>query len=317
VDWNALGTVITAFAALAALLFTGLSLQQTRAQNGIAEQGQITDRYNNAVTNLGSSSLDQRIGGIYALQRIMQDSDRDQDTIVRILSAFVRVHAPLASSASSSPAPRSSASPTSPPLGPSADVAAALDVLISRRHDKFHKVRPDLTNTNLAHVNLFEMDLSGMILTGADFTGAQLFGADLHGANLGGTDFHGAYLAEAHLFDVFVGRADFSGADVSGADFHTDWLPGANFAGADLRRANLNSTLLDGADFTDANLADTDLAHAILGAPNDSLGGTDLSQAKALTVGQVLLAYPNKLARLPAAMYADPRIVAWRSKDSS
>jgi hypothetical protein len=309
--------VITALAALAALLFTGLSLQQTRAQNGIAQQGQITDRYNNAVTNLGSSSMDQRIGGIYALQRIMQDSARDQDTIVRILSAFVRVHAPLSASVSPLPAPRPSMSPSSPALGPSADIAAALDVLISRRHDKIYKVRPDLNNTDLAHVNLFEMDLSGMILSGADFTGAQLFGADLQGANLGGTDFHGATLSQAHLFDVFAGRADFSATDVSGADFHTDWLPGAKFAGADLRRASLNGTLLDGADFTDANLADTDLTHAILGATSDSLGGTDLAQAKALTVDQVLLAYPNKLARLPAGMDADPRIVAWRSKDSS
>ena len=78
---QAIGTVLIGIAAIAALWFTGQSvratngqLEETRQQLQIVEQGQITDRYNAAITNLGSPSVDVRLGGIYALQRIMQDS---------------------------------------------------------------------------------------------------------------------------------------------------------------------------------------------------------------------------------------------------
>ncbi len=40
-----------------------------------AEEGQITDRFNKAVINLGEKdSLPKRLGGIYALERIARDS---------------------------------------------------------------------------------------------------------------------------------------------------------------------------------------------------------------------------------------------------
>ena len=54
-------------AALIGLIFTFQSVQATNTQLKIAEQGQITDRYNAAITNLGSSSIEVRLGGIYAL----------------------------------------------------------------------------------------------------------------------------------------------------------------------------------------------------------------------------------------------------------
>lgn len=87
--------MLPGLAALVALLFTWMSVGQTNKDLRIAEQGQITTRFNAAITNLGSESLDVRLGGIYALQRIMQDSSRDQPTVVSVLSAFVRQHAPV------------------------------------------------------------------------------------------------------------------------------------------------------------------------------------------------------------------------------
>jgi hypothetical protein len=60
----------------------------------VTEQGHITDRYAKAIEQLGSETIDVRLGGIYALERIAHDSQRDQDqaTIVEVLGAFVRVH---------------------------------------------------------------------------------------------------------------------------------------------------------------------------------------------------------------------------------
>jgi hypothetical protein len=84
--------------ALGALTPAGLSLsvtsRQDAYQNDIAEQAQITQRYTTAINQLGSDTEDVRLGGIYALRRIMNSSPIDQPTIVSVLSAFVRNHPP-------------------------------------------------------------------------------------------------------------------------------------------------------------------------------------------------------------------------------
>jgi hypothetical protein len=85
-------TGLPGIAAVIDLIFTFTTVQQAQDTLRVTEQGQITDRYNNAVTNLGSATIDTRLGGICALQRIMADSARDQPTVSRVLSAFVRVH---------------------------------------------------------------------------------------------------------------------------------------------------------------------------------------------------------------------------------
>ena len=46
----------------------------------VTEQGQYTDRYTKAIGQFGSKEIDMRIGGIYALERIAQDSERDHGT---------------------------------------------------------------------------------------------------------------------------------------------------------------------------------------------------------------------------------------------
>ena len=59
----------------------------------VTEQGHITDRYTKAIEQLGSDNLDVRLGGIYALERLAQDSpQRDQPTVVEVLGAFIREH---------------------------------------------------------------------------------------------------------------------------------------------------------------------------------------------------------------------------------
>ncbi|WP_405809014.1 hypothetical protein OG524_03430 [Streptomyces sp. NBC_01520] len=66
---------------------------QARDDRALAKEGQITDRYTAAVGNLGEDQVDVRLSGIYALERIMQDSGRNQPTITNVLAAYVRTHA--------------------------------------------------------------------------------------------------------------------------------------------------------------------------------------------------------------------------------
>jgi hypothetical protein len=128
-------TALPSLVAVGALIFTWVSINRTtdatNRQLGIAEQGQVTDRYNAAITNLGSPSVDVRLGGIYALQRIMQDSPRDQPTVVAVLCAFVRNHpnGATANSANPSASQRTSPAPGHPPT----DIQAALTVVVTER----------------------------------------------------------------------------------------------------------------------------------------------------------------------------------------
>ncbi|MEU1185189.1 hypothetical protein ABZ464_47805 [Streptomyces sp. NPDC005820] len=57
--------------ALIGLVFTARTLYLNR-------EGHVTDRYSKAVGQLGSPVIEVRMGGIFALERIMHDSPKDQ-----------------------------------------------------------------------------------------------------------------------------------------------------------------------------------------------------------------------------------------------
>jgi hypothetical protein len=102
-DWvqiaGGFGQFVTAVAAIGALVFTASATRATSDQVRLSEQGQYTDRFGRAVEQLGQEDtadqkkLSIRLGGIYALERLMWDSKRDRPTIVEVLCAFIRTHA--------------------------------------------------------------------------------------------------------------------------------------------------------------------------------------------------------------------------------
>jgi Pentapeptide repeats (8 copies) len=256
-EWTvAVTLVVTSLTAVAALFFTHQSIEATNGQLGISEQGQITDRYNAAIANLGSRSIDIRLGGIYALQRLMQDSSRDQPTVIAVLCAFVRDRT------------LSTRSAYKRPPEPPTDTQAALTVVGTRNAAKDGPAtvvdfgysqlsRAQLKHGNLDHANLTGVDLTGADLTGADLTGADLTGAILNRAQLTGANLTGATLNRAQLINATLNRAQLTGATLFSPD-----LAYANLAGASLTYANLTGAILTGADLTRANFAHANLTYA-------------------------------------------------------
>jgi uncharacterized protein YjbI with pentapeptide repeats len=282
-DWVAIAAAsLPGVAALVALIFAWLSITATNDQLKVAEQGQITDRYNAAITNLGASSIDVRLGGIYALQRLMQDSRRDQATVVATLCAFVREHT------------ASTVEPQKPPASPQpTDIQAALTVVGTRTFaddvtatvvdlNRAVLAKAQLGRGNLNHANLKSADLTHANLTGADLTGAHLTGANLTRAILGA-----AVLTRAFMFRANLTQASLDDADLTGADLHDAHLTGASLGLAHLSHAELISAFLSGAflgraDLRDADLSGADLRGADLGGADlrgAFLGGTDLRGA--------------------------------------
>jgi uncharacterized protein YjbI with pentapeptide repeats len=276
------GSLITALAAIGALVFTSQSLRSTQRQIGLSEQGQLTDRFGKAVEQLGSDKLDVRLGGIYALERLARDSARDHPTVMEVLAAFVRDHAPL------------TACPSKPdtPTHLATDVQATLTVIgRDAAHAKLGD-RLDLTLTCLFRVNLTGADLSGADLSGADLGEATLGRANLSNANLSnanlteadltGADLTGADLSIAHGIRVHLGYAHLSGADLTVAKLRTSDLRRANLSGAHLGAADLTDVILHGADLTRADLGDANLSGADLGEANlgeANLVGANLTRA--------------------------------------
>ncbi|MFJ3439211.1 pentapeptide repeat-containing protein [Streptomyces cyaneofuscatus] len=247
-DWarriELITVVVAAVVAVAGLWYSNVQTKQANEQarddRALAKEGQITDRYTAAVGNLGEDKMDVRLGGIYALERIMQDSRRDQPTISNVLATYIRTHA---------------AKPPAKGQDVPADVQAALTVLATRDTKRDGAFVLDLHGAKLPNVNLAATPaaLHDANLRGVDLSGARMFGANLRNANLSSAKLSGANLVGANLV------ADLSGADLSGAN-----LSSANLSSANLSNANLSSANLFGADLSIADLSGADLGGADL-----------------------------------------------------
>jgi hypothetical protein len=200
------------------LYFTARGFRLTR-------EGHITDRYAKAIELLGSDKLEGRIGGVYALKRLAKDSpERDSSTILEVLCAYVRVHAPLPPR---DPPPHAPGDAEETKPHPDTDVQAALTAL--GRRDRMDGEPPlDLRYTDLRGADLVRADLKGALLFGAHLEGAYLWG----GAHLEGAHMEGACLDGAKLMDVYLRGADLRSVSLRGAD-----LSGAHLDGTDLGAA--------------------------------------------------------------------------------
>lgn len=245
----------------------------------LARDGQITDRFTKAVEQLsavddrGREKIAIRVGGIYALERIARDSDRDRGVVMAVLTTYVRENSPRKESGqiNEETPPRGKAL-SAPQAILGADIQAVLAVLRRRKNlDVMELSEPlSLTNTYLrgadfSQVRLPFVDLSGADLSGAVFgilanlRGAKLVGANLSGAELGMTD-----LSDANLSRADLRRTNLSGAKLVGANLVEADLTTANLNGADLSGANLSGAKFGGAKFWLAKFIDADLSGADL-----------------------------------------------------
>jgi hypothetical protein len=214
---TAIVQLLAGAALLGGLFYTAATLRLNR-------EGQITERFTNAVEQLGSSALETRVGGIYALERIMRDSQADHGPVVEILSAFVREHAKNRGPVPPESATRDWAGPPVPGLEAlSSDVQSAVTVL-GRRPMRRENSPLDLRNTDVRGVRAHAARLSGCILT------------------------------EAMLDYSDLGEANLSEARLRKASLTHAWLRAADLRGASLRYVDLNGANLREADFTDADL---------------------------------------------------------------
>ena len=253
-----------------------------------AQDKQITERFTKAVEQLASQEVAVRLGGIYALERIANDSEKDHWTIMEILTAFVRepppLKAPLEAEKSLLELPTyiQKAKDDKQPQKLRIDIQAALTVIGRRDTEKDpENQKLDLSNADIAGANLSKAKLEGANFYQANLQKANIAEANLQKANLTEANLQGAILIEAHLQGAELGKAQLKKAALGGAKLQGARLSYANLQGAFLQSADLRSTRLSYAQLQEANFYRANLEGADLNQAN--LEGAFLREAKNLT----------------------------------
>ncbi|MER7662817.1 pentapeptide repeat-containing protein [Streptomyces sp. NPDC096193] len=194
--------------------------KKDREQADLTREGQVTERYVEAVKLLSSDNLTQQLGGIYALERVMKDSARDHPTVVEVLSAFIQTK--LEETGDGYPIPKDDS--LGADLGPpckrhhnrlprlNQEVSAALKVLTRRPDEQRQSVPTDLSYCRLCDYDLTGIDLRWANLHHADLKGACLQGASLQNAQLTFADLRYSDISDAQLAGALLAFADLDGA---------------------------------------------------------------------------------------------------------
>ncbi|MEM7238213.1 MAG: pentapeptide repeat-containing protein [Pseudomonadota bacterium] len=342
----AIGALLGGVALIATVPFQLIKTWMNERQAVTSEQGHITDRFTKAIGQLGEEktvkvivpetddqgierevtrertepNLEVRLGAIYALERIAQDSERDHIPIMETLSAYIRQN-------TRAEAPRDFPLPPFPDrldddadeaaherraadvkartreisawvegLGPAHpprdDVRAVLRV-IERRGDPrraFEDAQEPAFRIDLVRANLQRTDLSRVRLDKTNLTEARLEGAVLRWARLEGANLSWARLERADLRGARLERADLRGARLERAN-----LIGARLEGADLREARLEGANLIGADLKSTDLRDWSIVRT-------SLRSVDFTDAMNLSPESLNTAFGDATTTLPEGM---------------
>ncbi|MFG2440775.1 pentapeptide repeat-containing protein [Streptomyces sp. NPDC048508] len=268
----------TAMVALIAGLGAGVALLYTARTYRLTRRGQITDRFTKALERLGSAEVYVRIGGILALEQIVQDAPEQAATdAARILNHFIRDRAPKTreTPASEETTPAAGVDSKNWPDKPAPDVQAALTAL-TRTESRTHvhpRERLDLHGLHLVGAELHQADLTDVDLQGTTLASAHLMGAtftkaNLSGANLTNADLYQATFTEAKLREATLVKVDLREAMLSGADLSKSTLTGSNLRWANLTNANLARATLTDVSLRQATLGETDLSSATLTRAN-------------------------------------------------
>ncbi|MEM9853522.1 MAG: pentapeptide repeat-containing protein [Pseudomonadota bacterium] len=292
-----------------------------QSQWDIAEQGMITDRINQAVAALGAEktkvttapgkdgrmqkdertvpNTEVRIGGLYALARIAEDSARDHVKIMKIICAFIRNNAgPLSTVKEMDPPPdelvgedadhagrkeageeyREELAKWRAGLKQPDEIRIALEVL-SDRTAKQRRLEMRRDYSGPADIADFQKhgapglaralrkqpaEVRLAIREALGAWKAQLRAQPDYRPDLRGADLRGADLSELDLQHARLENAEMQGADLWGANMQGAVLLGAEMQGADLTGAKMQGAVLRGAKMQGAVLFKAEMQGAVL-----------------------------------------------------
>jgi uncharacterized protein YjbI with pentapeptide repeats len=238
--------------------------QVAEAAQGDAVERRITELYTRAADQLGSDKAPVRLAGLYALERLAQDTARLRQTIVNVICAYLRMPYTLPTTANV-PRPlgrRRKIRPGQPVFGlpphsatprpvPVDAVRQEREVRLTAQTILADHLRPDQGSRDPGETFWGDIDL--------DLTDATLINFDLRGCHVGIGRFQDAQFVGETWFDgaVFAGPVWFFDANFTGQARFVEATFGdeASFGGANFAHGGwFNGTKFGGhAKFSDAN----------------------------------------------------------------
>jgi uncharacterized protein YjbI with pentapeptide repeats len=223
----------------------------------------MSERLSMAIEHLADEKLHTRVGALYELRRLAEDSQRDRASIQEIITQFLngkREEIEKLSRASADDVPRNENGYIEfnqlPPL-PS-DITVALNMLFflyeKYRDDYVKDCRISWDYLDARYLNLSKLPFVNASLHEARFDGSELFNAHFDSAWLWNAHFDGAGLVHAHFDSAILRDAHFDGAGLGYTHFDSAGLSSAHFDGAILYSAHFNGAIIYGADFSKTHL---------------------------------------------------------------
>jgi hypothetical protein len=184
VEDNFRKTIFQAITGAGAVIAAGFTYFQFLQQQKAAHDLLISNQVSKGFEQLAGKEIAMRLGGIYALEGVMNTSEQYHKPVLEALCAFVR---------------ENTIGKTVPETQPTTDIQAALTV-IGRRTEGPGEI-------DLANVRIPGADLNGANLRGANLYYASLIIADLRGTDLTKADLTGANLTGAKLIQAQLDEA--------------------------------------------------------------------------------------------------------------
>lgn len=266
---STIAQILGGFVIVIGLYLTHRRVSATEKNLLVTQEGQITERFTRAIEHLGKDQLEFKLGGIYALERIANESEVDHWPIMEILCAYVRKNSPI-----------SLESELISGSELSVDIQAALTVIVRRnkKHEKDVFIKKfDLSNSYLVGSNLSAPGLLVVDFVGANFSNSNISNSDLSLLDLSVSDLSNSTISNSDLSFI-----DLSTSDITNVNFSHSELSGSNICEADLSNSNLSNATLRDASLLDSNLTNANLSGAVLTGANLTdaiLSGADLTNA--------------------------------------
>lgn len=288
--WHALAFVglVTSFLALAgaplAIFRTYATERQTRAQ----EEGLTTDRIRHAVEGLGAEkqvyhadncgtnptartvpNLEVRIGAIYALERISEDSARDRINVSKIITEYLRRHSieydERSRTRSDVEAAFQALSPISKKLMITnhEDISYILD-LNSCRIIGANVSQSTLFSSDFRNSRLSSASLSNSIIVKCRFFKAEIKDTQLEDSKFDRVNFSQSKIEESCLDRTHVKNCDFSKSTLNNNSMQHLSVSGSSFAGTTMIGNKLEHAKITRCDARGANVSNSELDHCIL-----------------------------------------------------
>ena len=195
----------------------------------------IEERFNNAITLIGSDNAATRLGAIYALDHIAKDTYNKEKsytkTIFQILCSYIRETT------------NNDEYKIKFKDKPSVEIQTIIDLLFKSHLNNFN-----------GYIEL-QADLSYSYLCGADFNKAHCKGANFSFSHCEGSFFESANCEGSFFLNTHCEGANFCRSHCEGADFSYSHCAGATFFHVCFKDANFVCADCSGTSFGDADCA--------------------------------------------------------------